>query len=122
MVDFGKNMSIFMIGYCFIQISVISLPYNDKPITFYTMETAINTVKSAIFAQKDLLENLMDQIDAANAVLDYQNEEQVNAYYDLKEQYRKEENKLSYLRSALVSLRQANGEDLFSFSTFVPEA
>ena len=86
------------------------------------METAINTVKSAIFAQKDLLNNLMDQIDAANAVLDYQNEEQVNAYYDLKEQYRKEENKLSYLRSALVSLRQANGEDLFSFSTFVPEA
>lgn len=111
-----------MIDYCFIQLSVISLPYNDKPITFYTMKTAINTVKSAIFAQKDLLENLMDQIDAANAVLDYQNEEQVNAYYDLKEQYRKEENKLSYLRSALVSLRQANGEDLFSFSTFVPEA
>ena len=37
MVDFGKKTSIYLIGYCFIQISVISLPYNDK--NKYTMKT-----------------------------------------------------------------------------------
>ena len=111
-----------MIDYCFIQISVISLPYNDKPITFYTMKTAINTVKSAIFAQKDLVENLLTQIEEKRASINFSNEQEFIAYYDLKDQYNKECSKLQYLRSALVSLRQANGEDLFSFSTFVPEA
>ncbi len=111
-----------MIDYCFIQISVISLPYNDKPITFYTMKTAINAVRSAIFAQKDLVENLLTQIEEKRASINFSNEQEFIAYYDLKDKYNKECSKLQYLRSALVSLRQANGEDLFSFSTIVPEA
>ncbi len=115
-------MSIFMIDYCFIQKWVISLPYNDKPITHYTMKTAINSVKKAIFAQKDLVENLLTQIEAKREDLNFNDEQQFNAYYELKNQYNKECSKLQYLRSALVSLRQANGEDLFSFSTIVPEA
>lgn len=115
-------MSIFMIDYCIYQKWVISLPYNDKPITFYTMERAIKSVKKAIFAQKDLVENLLTQIEAKREVLDFNNEEQFNAYYELKDQYNKEVSKLSLMRSALISLRQANGEDYFSFSRIVPEA
>lgn len=86
------------------------------------METAINTVKSAIFAQKDLVENLLTQIEEKRAGINFANQQEFEAYYELKDQYNKECSKLQYLRSALVSLRQANGEDLFSFSTFVPEA
>ena len=83
------------------------------------MDTIITNLQNEIKMRAAFVNGIIEAIDSKKAKMDWDSEEQVNELETLRDSYTHAENTLGHLRRALVSLRQARGEQ--NIDVFYPE-
>lgn len=83
------------------------------------MDTIITNLQKEIKMRAAFVNGIIDAIDSKKATIDWSSEKQVNELETLRDSYTWAENTLGHLRRAMVSLRQARGEQ--NIDVFYPE-
>jgi hypothetical protein len=83
------------------------------------MDTIITNLQKEIKKRAAFVNGIIEAIDIKKANMDWSSEEQTIELMTLRDTYTHAENTLGHLRRALVSLRQARGEQ--NIDVFYPE-